>query len=134
MAPEDRKNHLYLRTAERLVSLNEKASLEDIVKGLRPGRPITISPLAGVLNEVFLVTSGKERFVAKRFTDWHGFKWFTLNLVSFGSKFFAVSGKTRMSNEYGVNRYLAKTGMKVPQIIHVAVKDRILLESYISGS
>ena len=134
MAPEDPKNHLYLRTAERLVSLNEKASLEDIVSGLRPSRPITISPLAGVLNEVFLVTSGKERFVAKRFTDWHGFKWFTLNLVSFGSKFFAVSGKTRMSNEYGVNRYLAKKGLKVPQIIHVAVKDRILLESYISGS
>lgn len=125
---------MYLRTAERLVSLNEAASLEDIVSRLRPGHPITISPLAGVLNEVSLVTVGKDRFVAKRFTDWHGFKWFTLNLVSFGSKLFALSGKTRLSNEYGVNRYLAKKGLEVPQIIHVSVKDRLLLESYISGT
>lgn len=132
--PVDPKNYLYIRTAERLVSLNERTSLEDIVSRLRPDRPITVSPLAGVLNEVFLVTVGRERFVAKKFTDWHGFKWFTLNLVSFGSKLFAVSGKTRMSNEYGMNRYLAKKGLSVPQIIHVGVKDRILLETYISGT
>jgi len=132
--PEDPKNYLYLRAAEGLSSLNERASLEDIVSDLHPGSAITISPLAGVLNEVFLVTTGKERFVAKKFTDWHGFKWFTLNLVSFGSKFFAVSGKARMSNEYGVNRYLAKKGLKVPQIMHVGLKERLLLESYISGT
>lgn len=134
MEPEDPKNHLYLRTTEGLASLNERASLEEIISKLRPEKPITISPLAGVLNEVFLVTVGKERFVAKRFTDWHDFKWFTLNLVSLGSKLFAVSGKARMSNEYGVNRYLAKKGLKVPKVIHVSMKDGILLESYISGS
>jgi tRNA A-37 threonylcarbamoyl transferase component Bud32 len=131
--PEDPKNYLCLRTAEGLVSLNEKASLEDVISKLRPGRPVTISPLAGVLNEVYLVTSGKDRFVAKRFTDWHGFKWFTLNFVSFGSKFFALSGKTRMTNEYGINRYLAKRGMKVPQVIHANVKQRLLVENYIAG-
>ncbi len=131
--PEDPKNFLYLRTSEGLASLNERASLEDIILRLRPERPLTISPLAGVLNEVFLVTIGKKRFVAKKFTDWHGFKWFTLNLVSFGSKFFAVSGKARMTSEYGMNRYLAKKGLKVPQILHVSVKQRLLLENYISG-
>jgi tRNA A-37 threonylcarbamoyl transferase component Bud32 len=134
MEPEDPKNNLYLRTAEGLVSLNERASLEEIISKLRPDKPITISPLAGVLNEVFLVTVGKERFVAKRFTDWHGFKWFTLNLVSLGSKLFAVSGKARMSNEYGVNRYLAEKGVKVPEVMHVNMKRGILLESYIAGT
>jgi tRNA A-37 threonylcarbamoyl transferase component Bud32 len=133
-APEDPKNYLYLRTAEGLGSLNERSSLEDTLSKLRPGRRITISPLAGVLNEVFLVTMGNESYVAKKFTDWHGFKWFTLNLVSLGSKFFAVSGKARMSNEYGVNRYLAKRAIKVPEIIHVNMKEKILLESYISGT
>ena len=132
--PEDPKNHLYLRTAEGLASLNERASLEEIISKLRPDKPITISPLAGVLNEVFLVTVGKERFVAKRFTDWHGFKWFTLNLVSLGSKLFVVSGRARMSNEYGVNRYLAKKGLKVPGIIHVSMKEGTLLETYIPGA
>ena len=132
--PENPKNYLYLRTSEGLVSFNERFSLEEIVSRLRPGRTVTISPLGGVLNEVFHVTMGREQFVAKRFTDWHGFKWFSLNLVSLGSKLFAVSGKTRMTNEYGINRYLFKKGLKVPEIIYVSVKQRMLLEAYISGA
>ncbi|HXY82892.1 MAG TPA: hypothetical protein VEH56_04165 [Candidatus Saccharimonadales bacterium] len=131
--PEDPKNYLYLNTATGLTPVNEKASIEDVIASIRPGRPITISPLAGVLNEVFLVTSGPDRFVAKKFTDWYGFKWFTLNLVSFGSKIFSVSGRARMSNEYGVNRYLAKRKLNVPDIVHASLKDRMLLESYVSG-
>lgn len=131
--PENPKDCLFLRTSEGFAPFNQSASFGDIVAKLRPGRPITISPLAGVLNEVVLVTAGKEQFVAKKFTDWHGFKWFTLNLVSFGSKVFAVSGKARMTNEYGINRYLAKKGLNVPQIIHVDLKHRILVEKYVSG-
>jgi len=131
--PEDPKNHLYLRTAERLVPLNERFSLEELVARLGHDRPIIISPLAGVLNEVFLVTSGQKRYVAKKFTDWHRFKWFTLNLVSFGSKLFSVSGKARMSNEYGINRYLARKGLNVPRIVYANVKERILIEDYVSG-
>jgi tRNA A-37 threonylcarbamoyl transferase component Bud32 len=76
---------------------------------------------------------GREHFVAKRFTDWHGFKWFTLNLVSLGSKLFSVSGKARMTNEYGINRYLSKKGLNVPEIVNVNMKLRILVERYISG-
>jgi tRNA A-37 threonylcarbamoyl transferase component Bud32 len=132
--PENPKDYLYLRTAEGFTSFNETASLYEIASKLRPGRPITISPLAGVLNEVFLVTAGREQFVAKKFTDWHGFKWFTLNLVSFGSKVFAVSGKTRMANEYGINRYLAKKGLQVPQIIQANLGQRILVEKYVVGT
>lgn len=131
--PENPKDYLYLRTSEGFVSFNERASLEEIVMKLRPGRPITISPLAGVLNEVFLVTVGREQFVAKKFTDWHGFKWFTLNLVSFGSKVFSVSGKARITNEYGMNRYLAAKNLKVPRVVHVNLKQRILVEKYVSG-
>jgi len=131
--PESPKDSLFLRTSEGFASVNERASLGDIIAKLRPGRPITVSPLAGVLNEVFLVTAGKEQFVAKKFTDWHGFKWFTLNLVSFGSKVFAVSGKARMENEYGINRYLARKGLKVPRVVHVNLRERILVERYVSG-
>jgi tRNA A-37 threonylcarbamoyl transferase component Bud32 len=132
--PEDPKNHLYLKTGRGLVSLNERTSLEDIISKLPPGSRVTVSPLAGVLNEVFLITTGNERYVAKKFTDWHGFKWFTLNLVSFGSKYFAVSGKARMRNEYGVNRYLAKKGVSVAEIARVSLKEGILLENYIPGT
>jgi len=84
--PEDPKNHLFARTARGLVSVNERTSLQQAIGEIRPGHGVTVVPLAGVLNEVFLITSGKEQLVAKKFTDWNDFKWFTLNLVSFGSK------------------------------------------------
>lgn len=133
MDPEDPKNYLFLRTSAGLVPLGEKAPLDEVIANLHLGGPITITPLAGVLNEVFLVTAGKEQLVVKKFTDWDGFKWFTLNLVSLGSKLFAVSGKARMTNEYGMNRYLGKRGLKVANIIYLNVKQRILVERYLSG-
>lgn len=133
MEPQNPKNSLYLRTSVGLVPLSEKASLDEVIVNLKLGGPVTITPLAGVLNEVFLVTAGKEQLVAKKFTDWHGFKWFTLNLVSLGSKLFSVSGKARMTNEYGMNRYLAKRGVKVPNIVYLGLSQRILVERYVSG-
>jgi len=131
--PEDPKEFLFLRTSEGLVPLTERASLQEVVDHLKLGAPVTITPLAGVLNEVFLITAGKQELVAKKFTDWHGFKWFTLNLVSIGSKLFSVSGNARMTNEYGMNRYLAKKGVNVPGVVYLGVKQRILVERYVSG-
>ena len=132
--PEDPKHFLFLRTGEGLVPVTEKVSLDELISSLKLPGPVTITPLAGVLNEVSLVTSGKEQLVVKKFTDWHGFKWFTLNLVSLGSKLFAVSGRARMTNEYGMNRYLAKRGIKVPSIVYLSVKERILVERYLDGA
>ena len=133
MNPENPKDHLFLRTSEGLIPFNSQSTLEQIVTDLKLGWPVTISPLAGALNEVSLITTKDQQFVAKRFTDWHGFKWVTLNIVSIGTKLFAVSGKARMTNEYGVNRYLAKKGVKVPHIVYVSVKQRILVERYLAG-
>jgi tRNA A-37 threonylcarbamoyl transferase component Bud32 len=131
--PQDPKNFLFLRTSESLVPVTERVSLDGVINTLKLPGPVTITPLAGVLNEVSLVTAGRERLVIKKFTDWHGFKWFTLNLISFGSKLFAVSGGARMTNEYGMNRYLAKRGVKVPSIVYLSVKQRILVERYLNG-
>ena len=132
--PEDPKKFLFLRTSEGRVPLTEKASLYEVISTLKLPEPVTITPLAGVLNEVSLVTAGKEQLVVKKFTDWHGFKWFTLNLVSLGSKLFAVSGRARMTNEYGMNRYLAKRGVKVPSVVYLSVNQRILVERYLNGN
>ena len=131
--PEDPKNHLFARTARGLVSVNERTSLQEAIGEIRPGHGVTVVPLAGVLNEVFLITSGKERLVAKKFTDWNDFKWFTLNLVSFGSKLFSVSGKARMTNEYGINRYLSRKHLNVPDIVRISLNERTLIEEYVPG-
>ena len=131
--PEDPKKYLFLRASGGLVPVSEKASLEQLIVKLKLKGPITITPLAGVLNEVSLVTAGKEQLVVKKFTDWHGFKWFTLNLVSLGSKLFTVSGRARLTNEYGMNRYLAKRSVNVPNVVYVGIKQRILVEKYLGG-
>lgn len=130
---EDPKRQLYLKTSSGKVRLSERATITEVASKLRPGSSITVSPLAGALNEVYLVSTGEDRLVAKKFTDWHGFKWFSLNLAALGTKFFAVSGKARLANEYGINRLLAEKRIPVPDIIHLSVPDRLLFEEYVDG-
>jgi len=130
---EDPKNCLFLRTSMGPVNLNERTSIYDVASKLRPDARVAVTPLASVLNEVYLVSAGEEKLVAKKFTDWHGFKWFTLNLVALGTKIFSVAGKTRLANEYGMNRLLSENEIPVPNIIHVSIPDRMLFEQYIEG-
>ena len=130
---EDPKNHLFLSTSSGPVNLNERRSIYDVASKLRPDARVAVTPLASVLNEVYLVSAGEEKLVAKKFTDWHGFKWFTLNLVALGTKIFSLAGKTRLENEYGMNRFLSEKGIPVPNIIHVSIPDRMLFEQFIEG-
>jgi tRNA A-37 threonylcarbamoyl transferase component Bud32 len=94
---------------------------------------VTITPLAGVLNDVYFVSVGQEQLVAKRYTDWVNLKWFTINLVTLGTKKFSVMGKSRLANEYGMNRILSEEGIPVPEIVHVSIPHRMLLERYVEG-
>jgi tRNA A-37 threonylcarbamoyl transferase component Bud32 len=130
---EDPGNYIYLQTSTGLVSLGENRSAIEAAQKLRPGVPITVTPLAGVLNEVYLVTAGEERFVFKRFTDWLTLKWFTLSLVTLGTKKFSLMGQSRLSNEYGMNRFLSDNGVPVPNIVHVNLHERVLLQEYVDG-
>lgn len=130
---EDPKNYLFLRTSIGPVSLNERTSIYDVARKLMPDTRVAVTPLASVLNEVYLVSAGEEKLVAKKFTDWHGFKWFTLNLVALGTKIFSLAGKTRLANEYGMNRFLSENEIPVPNIIHVSIPDRMLFEQYVEG-
>ena len=38
-----------------------------------------------------------------------------------------------MTNEYGINRYLARKRLNVPEIIHISLNERILIENYVPG-
>jgi len=131
---EDPKRHLFLKTEAGQVSLAERFSIESYASKFRPKVVVTVTPLGSVLNEVYLITAGNERLVAKKFTEWSRFKWFTLGLVSLGTRFFSVSGKARLENEYAINRLLSKHGVNVSEILHVSVPDRVLIERYIEGS
>jgi tRNA A-37 threonylcarbamoyl transferase component Bud32 len=133
-ALEDPKKYLSLRTSTGLVNLAERFSIEKFAERFRPGVIFTVSPLGNVLNEVYLITAGNERFVTKKFTEWQGFKWFTLGIVSLGTRLFSVSGKARLENEYAINRLLSKRRVAVPEILHISLPDRVLVERYIEGT
>jgi len=131
---EDPKRYLFLRTATGQVSLAERFSIKNFASRFRPGVAVTVAPLGNVLNEVYLITAGKERLVVKKFTEWHRFKWFALGLVSLGTRLFSVSGKARLENEYTINRLLSKCGVDVPEILHISLPDRVLVRRYVGGS
>jgi tRNA A-37 threonylcarbamoyl transferase component Bud32 len=131
---EDPRKYLFLKTTTGLVSLAERFSIEKFAERFRPGVVVTVSPLGNALNEVYLITAGNERLVAKKFTEWQGFKWFTLGLVSLGTQLFSVSGKGRLENEYAINRLLSRHRVPVPEVLHISLPDRVLVERYIVGS
>jgi len=131
--PEDPSDYLFLKTSTGTIELNERSSVVDVALKLRPDAKVAITPLAGVLNDVYLVSVDQEQLVAKKYTDWFSLKWFTINLVTLGTKKFSVMGSSRLANEYGMNRILSTEGIPVPDVIHVSIPDRILLERYIPG-
>jgi len=130
---EDPKNYLYLKTDAGLINLNESSSITDALKEFFPNTPVTIKPLGGALNEVYLITVGQKKFVAKKYSDWFGFKWFTLNLVALGAKVFSLSGKTRLANEYGITQLLLNQGIPIQKIIFVNFPKKLLVKEYIDG-
>jgi tRNA A-37 threonylcarbamoyl transferase component Bud32 len=131
---EDPRKHLFLKTTTGLVSLAERFSIEKFAERFRPGLVVTVSPLGNALNEVYLITAGNERLVAKKFTEWQSFKWFALGLVSLGTRLFSVSGRARLENEYAINRLLSRHRVPVPEVLHISLPDRVLVERYIVGS
>jgi predicted nucleotidyltransferase len=105
---EDPKNYLFLKTSKGFVPLSERASIIEAAMRFKETNQITIKPLGGILNEVYLVEADNEKIVAKKFTDWFGFKWFTLNLVALGSKQFTVAGKEKLTKEYRMHLILSE--------------------------
>jgi tRNA A-37 threonylcarbamoyl transferase component Bud32 len=130
---KDPRIYLSLKTKTGLIPIDARGDIREIIVKIRPDSRILINPLGGVLNEVYLVHANGEKLVAKKFTDWHGFKWFTLNLVALGTKSFFVSGKARLTNEFGINHLLQRNFVNVPEIFHISISDRILVEKYVDG-
>jgi tRNA A-37 threonylcarbamoyl transferase component Bud32/predicted nucleotidyltransferase len=130
---EDPKNYLFLRTDQGLVNLNEQNMMLESIQQFVDHQASKSQPLASALNDVFIVTVNDEKYVVKKFTNWYNVKWFVLNIAAYGTKMFALSGKARLANEYGINRLLAENKMLVPDIVTISLKDRMLVQRFIPG-
>ncbi len=140
MELEETEKHLLMPTPEGPVPLSNKTSIQDFARKTLLGREaseIEIEQIGGVLNSVFLLTlkgdDQTQKIVAKKFEDWQGFKWLPLALWTLGTQSFAVLGKARLEREYSTNQFLSKHDFRVPRIIHVSLKERLIFEEFVQG-
>jgi tRNA A-37 threonylcarbamoyl transferase component Bud32 len=133
----DPKAYLFLPTDRGLISLDDKRGYRELIRSnaLPPG---SIRRIGGVLNFVYLIEydeRGKTRkVVAKTFQNWYGLKWIPLSIWTVGSQNFDIMGERRLTNEYKMNRSLRSKGLNAPEILHVSIPKRTIIEEFISGT
>ncbi|MEM1563923.1 MAG: lipopolysaccharide kinase InaA family protein [Candidatus Bathyarchaeia archaeon] len=137
---EDSKRYLFVPTAEGLVPLATKVNVEDFVKKILSANRdahVSIEELGGALNDVYLVkvyANGEERkAVVKTFKDWSSFKWLPINIWAFGTRTFALLGRTRLERECVTNQFLYRKGFHVPKLLGVNHDERLVFMEYIEG-
>lgn len=132
----DPQKYVFFPTAEGLVSLSDKIDIKGYTQRLLlkdQSQEVEVEPIGGMLNDVYLITAGKRKVLAKRFKDWSGFKWFPLSLWSFGARSFSVSGQARLAKECAISGLLHGSGFNVPKILYVSNAERLVFMEYIEG-
>jgi Kae1-associated kinase Bud32 len=104
---------------------------------IKEKKKINFEVIGGVLNDVYLIKAlsvdYEEKIIVKRFRDWSGFKWFPLSLWSLGARNLSVLGRSRLAKECEINGFLLEKGFRVPKILHVSHKKRLVFMEYIEG-
>ena len=136
----DPQEYVFVPTSKGLVSLADRVDVAGFVRDkLLKGESgkIKRENLGGFLNDVYLIkveSKGDEkRVLVKRFKDWSGFKWFSLNLWVLGTRKFAVLGKARLERECAISELLRNAGFNVPKVLHVSHSERLVFMEYIEG-
>jgi Kae1-associated kinase Bud32 len=131
---------VFFSTSEGLVSLADKVDIRGFARKMLlkdQSATIEIYPIGSMLNDVYLIKArgkkGESKVLAKRFRDWTGFKWFPLNLWSFGARSFAVASQDRLSRECVISEILRREGFDVPKILHVSNAERLIFMEFIEG-
>jgi len=136
-APPDPKSYLYLPIEGRLVPVDDRRTLEEVVleEGLAPKSPMTVRRIGGILNSVYLIEfeGADGKLVAKTFLNWVGLKWIPLSIWAIGAQNFEVLADRRLANEYKMNRFLRKNGVNAPTIEYVSVPRATIIEQFVEG-
>jgi tRNA A-37 threonylcarbamoyl transferase component Bud32 len=134
------KRFLYVPTSGGLVSLADRTDIETFAKSvLSTGEnaKIEVEEVGGVLNDVYLikaiVNGAEKKVVVKQFKDWSSFKWFPLTLWTFGTRTFAVLGRSRLERECAINKLLFSGGFNVPKILYMNHDERLVFMEYVEG-
>jgi len=138
---DEPKKYVYVPTSGGLVSLANKINISGFIQkifGEEKPEKITIKTVGGILNDVYLIETQTtdnvvHKFLVKRFREWSNFKWFPLTLWTFGTRTYAISGKTRLAKECATSEFLRSHGFNVPKILYVSTPERLVFMEYIEG-
>ncbi len=135
----DPKSFLHLHTESGLVSLDDQRSYMELIGSKEGGSSLrSMRRIGGALNYVYLLDYVEDhqlrRAVAKTYQNWFGLKWIPLSIWTIGSQNFDVLGDRRLANEYRMNRLLRSKGHNAPDIHHVSLPRRTIIEEFIEGT
>lgn len=138
---EDPRKYIFVPTTLGIIPFTEKLSIRDFVSKYAsrktPLKP-AIKRLGSFLSSVYILKfsedGGEKKFIAKIFKDWYGWKWFPIALWTFGTRNFAVLGRTRLEKEYAINRFLHSHGINVPAIVYVNPEEKVIIQEYVEGT
>ena len=90
--------------------------------------------LGGMINTAYLATweNGENR-VIKVFKEWTDLKWLPLAFWALGAYTFDPTGKGRLINEFTMNRKFKRAGIRVPEIYHIDLSKKIIVEQFVPG-
>jgi tRNA A-37 threonylcarbamoyl transferase component Bud32 len=133
----DPKSFLHLPAGDSLVSLDDARGYHELLPDGRHAAPRTIRRIGGALNFVYLIEYGSEgrrrKVVAKSYQNWYGLKWIPVSIWAIGAQNFDILGERRLTNEYRMNRKLKEGGLSTPEILHVSIPRRTIIEEYVPG-
>lgn len=134
------RKFLYVPTSGGFVSLADRADIETFARDILAAGEnvkIAVEEIGGVLNDVYLikafVNGAEKRVVVKQFKDWSSFKWFPLTIWTFGTRAFAVLGRSRLERECAINKLLSSKGFNVPKILHMNHDERLVFMEHVEG-
>lgn len=135
----DPKSYLFLPTGTGLVPMDDKRGYQELISSelFETIGPRSIRRIGGALNFVYLIEymekGHRKKVVAKTYQNWYGLKWIPLSLWTIGSQNFDILGERRLANEYRMNRFLRLQGLHAPEIYHVSIPRRTIIEEFIAG-
>ncbi|OHE51408.1 MAG: hypothetical protein A3K61_07255 [Thaumarchaeota archaeon RBG_16_49_8] len=88
------------------------------------------------VTKVYCVNDGSKvvKFAVKNFADAKAFKWVVLNMWALLSKRFDMGQTSRLQREYSALRRLRGLGFRTPNVLAVALDQRLLVTEFIEGS
>jgi Kae1-associated kinase Bud32 len=111
--------------------LNELAKMSGLSKYKHEEK--TLGDLYSTRRLLTIEGSKRADYVLKHFADIRSIKWALLGAWAFSRKF-SMMPQARLHREYAASRKLREHGIRTPEVVGVAINEKVLVTEYIDGT